>query len=346
MKKIVSIIGARPQFIKHASLHLELQKRFKAITIHTAQHYDKNMSDVFFEELFIPKPDYILSNNKKSLHGEQTAEMLVEIEKKLIEINPDFILVYGDTNSTLASVLAAVKLNIKIIHIEAGLRSFNREMPEEINRIITDQFSSLLFCPNEQSRINLIKEGVLDTNIYISGDVMFDTLKMVEDKLTKKIDYRYYFATIHRPYNSDIEIRMKEILYQLNDLNFKVIFSIHPRSKKKLIEYGLILEEFKNISFLDPLGYIDNLSYLKYAEAIITDSGGMQKEAYWLRKKCVTIRKETEWNETLNNNWNSLLYDRLDLLQEKLNLKVGKYIPLYTSNNSSKSIAEVIFNNR
>lgn len=343
MKKIVSIIGARPQFIKHAPIDLALKKYFKTITIHTGQHFDFNMSNIFFQELNISDPDYTLILPKTTLQSAQTAAMMTQIEELLIKESPNAVLLYGDTNSTLAGALCAVKLSIPIIHIEAGLRSFNRNMPEEVNRIITDVFSYLLFCPTNTAITNLKKEGIDHNRIFNCGDVMKDTLDLVENKLNRMVDFPYYYVTIHRPYNTDDLERIKYILYVLNLLNKKVIFSLHPRTKNILKSNLIDLASFNNINFLDPVGYLENISYQKYSECVITDSGGMQKEAYMLKKKCITIRTETEWVETLNNGWNTLVFENLEDIRTIIDRNYGNYIPnLYGDGKSAINIVETI----
>lgn len=345
MRKIISIIGARPQFIKHAPMQIELQKYFHALTIHTGQHYDSNMSDVFFNELGMAKPDYLFDLGGSKPQGEQTGIMMAEIEKIAEQEKPDAMLVYGDTNSTLAAALVAAKMNIPQIHIEAGLRSYNRSMPEEINRIVADEFAKLLFCPTQAAIDNLAKEGIQHNGIFLSGDVMCDTLKLVENKIKPKVDYPYYFTTLHRPYNVDDESRLLRILNVLNKLGKKVIFPIHPRTVSKVKSFGFQPEDFGNIEFIDPVGYIESVSYQKFSDCIITDSGGMQKEAYMLKKKCITIRSETEWTETLEHGWNTLVFDDLDSIQEKINELPGTYIEdVYGKGNAAKEIVEHLKN--
>ncbi len=319
MKKIISIIGARPQFIKHAPLQLKLQKHFESVTIHTGQHYDANMSAIFFDELGIPKPDYLFDIGGGKPQGEQTAVMMTEIERVFLNESPDAVLVYGDTNSTLAGTLIAAKMQIPLIHIEAGLRSYNRKMPEEINRIIADEFASFLFCPTQQAVENLKKEGIQHSNIFVCGDVMCDMLQIIKPKIKKIQSYPYYFATIHRPYNTDDIDRLKQILEIFNQLEKKVIFTIHPRTVSAMTSYGLNHENYRNIEFIPPIGYLESISYQMYADCIITDSGGIQKEAYMLQKKCITLRSETEWVETLEGGWNTLVFDNLSDLKFQLN---------------------------
>lgn len=324
--KIATIIGARPQFIKHAVLEPELKKHFKHISIHSGQHYDKEMSQVFFDELGMDLPAYTLET-KGILHGEQTANILTETEKILLQEKPDMVLVYGDTNTTLAGALAASKLNIPLVHIEAGMRSYNKEMPEEINRIVTDHLSDLLFTSSLQSLEQLKKEGITK-GVYNHGDLMKDLIYIIKDKgLLQKTDVHsgQIYCTLHRPYNTDVPDRLKYILTQLNKLNKKVVFPIHPRTKKMMAQYQIPEDDFKNIEFIKAQSYINNLSYLFNCSAIITDSGGMQKEAYFLKKRCITIRTETEWTETLNNGWNTLLFDDLSKINQLLELPLGDW---------------------
>lgn len=325
MKTILSVIGARPQFIKHAPMQIELQKHFNALTIHTGQHYDANMSDVFFNELGMAKPDYLLDIGGSKPQGEQTGIMMTEIETIAGQVRPDAILVYGDTNSTLAAALVAAKMNIPQIHIEAGLRSYNRTMPEEVNRIVADEFAAMLFCPTAMAVENLKREGITHDGIYVCGDVMCDTLKLVENNIKPKVDFPYYFVTLHRPYNVDDEGRLQQILKMLNDLDKKVIFPIHPRTVSRIKGFGLSLETFTNIHFVEPVGYIESVSYQKFSDCVITDSGGMQKEAYMLKKKCVTLRSETEWTETLENGWNTLVFENLEQVRECIRMEPGAY---------------------
>ena len=345
MKKIISVIGARPQFIKHAPIQLELQKHYHTITIHTGQHYDSNMSNIFFDELNISKPDYLFNLGNAKLQGEQTGLMIKEIESVLLKEKPDGILLYGDTNSTLAGALVACKENIPIIHIEAGLRSFNRQMPEEVNRIITDVFSYLLFCPTQQALNNLKNEGIAHDRIFLTGDVMCDMVNLVKNRLKNTIVQPYYFATIHRPYNTDNQERLKNILNVLNKLDEKVILSIHPRTMARMDSYNLLKSDYKNIDFIPPIGYTESISYQNFSSCIITDSGGIQKEAYILKKNCITIRSETEWIETLNGGWNTLVYEHLNDIKK---IAVQKPIEseyknqLYGNGNASQEIVDII----
>lgn len=318
--KIVSIVGARPQFIKCAPVSRELRKEHHEILVHTGQHYDANMSDIFFEQLNIPKPDYNLNIGSGS-HGEQTGKMLIEIEKVLIKEKPDMVLVYGDTNSTLAGALAAAKLHIPVAHVEAGLRSFDRTMPEEINRVMTDHISDLLFCPTQTAVDNLLKEGISQENgkgVYLTGDVMVDALlynmkiaeqssTVLEDLNQDLVKGEYYVATVHRPSNTDTEENLRNIVEAFGEIGLPIIFPAHPRTVKYLKEYGLYDHLPKNIHLTEPLPYLDMLHLMRHAKMILTDSGGVQKEAYILKVPCVTLRENTEWVETLEDGWNVLV---------------------------------------
>lgn len=340
MIKIIAVIGARPQFIKHFSLDKAAKGKVLLKTIHTGQHYDGNMSQVFFDELGMSKPDFQLMLGGGG-HGQQTGMMLIEIEKILIAERPQLVVVYGDTNSTLAGALAAAKLHIPVVHIEAGIRSFNKKLPEEVNRTLTDHISEFFFIPTEDARINLNKEGITN-NIYNFGDIMKDVLDHIVNKsiLTHPsiVNSPYYYATIHRPYNTDLKDKLKELLVHLNQLDKKVVFAIHPRTRGKMLEYEFSESDYSNIIFIEPQSYTDNLSFIKNAEAVITDSGGIQKEAYWLKVRCITLRSETEWTETLTHNWNQLCFDDLSELNNKLYSNLGTYLPLYSEGNTSERI--------
>jgi len=306
MRKVISIVGARPQFIKLEPFSKEIRKEFKEIILHTGQHFDKNMSRLFFEELKIAKPDFELGVGGGS-HAEQTARMLVDIEKILILEKPDFVVVFGDTNSTLAGALATSKLNLPLVHIEAGLRSFNMQMPEEINRKITDNISNYLFVPTHNGLRNLENEGCLE-NAFLTGDIMVDSLEnaktLNKGKKTKTV-LDSILVTLHRPYNVDDPEKLVDILNQLVRLKKRITFPIHPRTVKFL---GSSIHDFSNmIDFIEPLGYLDFVAMMEYSSLIVTDSGGIQKEAYLLKKPCVTLRTETEWVETVEAGWNLLV---------------------------------------
>lgn len=311
--KIVSVVGARPQFIKCAPVSRALRKHHEEILVHTGQHYDPEMSDVFFEELDIPKPDYNLGIGSGT-QGEQTGKMVIEIEKVLLKEKPDIVLVYGDTNSTLAGALAASKLHIKVAHVEAGLRSFDRAMPEEINRVITDHISNILFCPTDTAVMNLKNEGITE-GVYNVGDVMVDALKynqkIAEEKSTILQDLNlnpeeFLLATVHRASNTDNKKNLSAIVEAFSDVKETIVFPIHPRTRKCLKEYNLWEKVLKNTKVIPPVGYLDMLKLESNARKILTDSGGVQKEAYMLGVPCITLRDNTEWVETVEEGWNIL----------------------------------------
>lgn len=312
--KIASIVGARPQFIKCAPLSRELRKEHEEILIHTGQHYDQGMSDIFFEELNIPKPNYNLGIGSGN-HGEQIGKMLIELEKVLLKEKPEMVLVYGDTNSTLAGALASSKLQIKVAHVEAGLRSFDRRMPEEINRVLTDHISNLLFCPTQTAVDNLVREGIRE-GVHLVGDVMMDALeynKKIAEKKSRIIEKlglkkgKYLVATVHRPSNTDSKENLINIIEALMESGKIVVFPVHPRTEKYLREYGIYDKISENIKLISPIGYLDMLKLMDGAEKILTDSGGIQKEAYMLKVPCITLRENTEWMETLEGGWNVLV---------------------------------------
>lgn len=324
-------------------MEMALKNKIDLVTIHTGQHYDKKMSQVFFDELGMNQPNYMLEVGSHS-HGIQTGKMMIAIEEILISERPDCLAVYGDTNSTLAGALAAAKLEIPIIHIEAGLRSFNKKMPEEINRVLTDHLSNFLFVTSRLPIEYLNNENIKE-NIYLVGDLMKDLVATtVKNSWIKEIKMKtpYYYTTIHRPYNTDLKLRLENLLDNLNLLNKKVVFTVHPRTRKMMSDFDLIESNYKNIKFIEPQGYIDNLSYLFHSDGLITDSGGMQKEAYWLKKNCVTIRTETEWTETLDNGWNTLLFEDLSGIGKALSKVNKNYIELYGDSNAAEKIATII----
>ena len=348
---IVSIVGARPQFIKLAPLSKVLREEgFKETIVHTGQHYDDNMSDIFFKELEISEPDYNLGIGSGS-HGEQTGKMLIAIEEVLMKRKPDLVIVYGDTNSTLAGALASSKLHIKLAHVEAGLRSFNKMMPEEINRIVTDHLSDILFCPTETAVKNLEKEGITK-GVYLVGDIMFDALmyfsRMSEEKSKilqnlKLNPKEYYLLTIHRAENTDNYDRLKNILLAIAQFRRKAVFPIHPRTRSRIKEFNLdkYLDN-ENILLIDPVGYLDMISLEKNAFAIFTDSGGVQKEAFWLRVPCITLRDETEWIETVKYGWNTLVGANIEkILEAERNIKEGDYVD-FSDYYSAPKMKEVV----
>jgi UDP-GlcNAc3NAcA epimerase len=303
--KILTVVGARPQFVKAATLSrvIESMSDVEEIIVHTGQHFDKNMSDVFFEEMKIPRPDYNLAIASLS-HGAMTGRMLEAIETIILNERPDWVMVYGDTNSTLAGALAASKLRVKVAHVEAGLRSFNMNMPEEQNRILTDRISTVLFCPTQTAVNNLNNEGYkqFDINVVNVGDVMFDAANFYSGYARKpdwldqlELSHNYALATIHRAENTDNLDRLHEIVSSLNEIHKKtpVILPLHPRTKKKLEKLNVKL----NIHVVEPVGYLEMVFLLKNCRVVLSDSGGVQKEAYFFKKSCLILREETEWIE-------------------------------------------------
>lgn len=312
--KILTIVGARPQFIKAAPVSKALRAAGHAEhLVHTGQHYDQTMSQVFFDELGIPQPDVNLNIGSAS-HGKQTGEMLMRLEEVIQEQNPDWALVYGDTNSTLAGALAAIKLHVPVAHVEAGLRSFNRDMPEEHNRVLTDHCSALLFCPTQTALDNLAREGV-KLGVHLVGDTMYDAVlqfaEIARERSTILKDLglkrgRYLLATVHRPYNTDVSENLSNILSAFAETGETIVFPAHPRTRKKIAELGEFINLAPNIIMISPVGYLDMLLLEQNARLILTDSGGIQKEAYFFAVPCVTLRPETEWIETVEEGWNVL----------------------------------------
>lgn len=305
MKKIVTIIGARPQFIKMALVSKALKDRsVKEVIIHTGQHYSKNMSGIFFRELKIRKPDYDLGVGSGS-HAAQLARMLIGIEGVLKKERPDIVMIYGDTNSTLAGALAAAKLNIRIAHVEAGLRSNNFDIPEEVNRVMVDSVSSIFLCPTRDGVDNLKKEGKV-RGVYLVGDVMYDSVKKCMDKIkSSRYESRYALCTIHRAENTDDARSLKNIFKALGKIRENIIMPLHPRTAKYIKKYRVTIAP--NIKVIDPVCYSEMLSLEKGASVIITDSGGVQKESLILGIPCVTLRNETEWVETVKSGVNRIV---------------------------------------
>jgi len=376
--KILTIIGARPQIIKAAAISREISKNHSdtiiEIIVHTGQHYDNNMSNVFFEELSIPRPNYNL-NVGSSSHGAQSARMIEGIEKIINLESPQYILLYGDTNSTLAGAVAASKMNISIVHIEAGLRSYNRKMPEEINRIVCDHLSTLLFSPTSTGYNNLIKEGFNKENtepftpnnpgVFHCGDIMYDNslyfaeIAMKNSKILENhsIDYNnFVLATIHRDHNTDYEESLVSIFKALIKISKhrKVLLPLHPRTKNKLenIKDSLFYDEIfnqENLILLPPVSFLDMIQLEKNAKIVITDSGGVQKEAYFFNKPCVILRPETEWIEILDTGMAKLVSSNFDDIIEAYNSfeHVNEMIfpKIFGDGKASKFICEIIFSN-
>lgn len=328
--KIITVIGARPQFVKAGALSRVFAETdlIEEILVHTGQHFDENMSDVFFDEMNIPKPKYNLAINSLS-HGAMTGRMLEGIEEILIGEKPDLVLVYGDTNSTLAGALAAKKLHIKVAHVEAGLRSFNIQMPEEVNRILTDRISDFLFCPTDTAIKNLMNEGYdkLDCDVVQCGDVMQDAayyyaeISGQKSTILKLIEVdKYGLVTLHRAENTDDKAKLTDIVNALNYIHLNVlplVFPLHPRTLAKLEAYGLKLQ----LKTIPPVGYFDMIELIKNASLVMTDSGGLQKEAYFFKKVCVTLREQTEWAELIDAGVNVLVgsdYDQILAAAKKM----------------------------
>ena len=352
MKKVLSVLGARPQFIKAAAVSRAINKAdgIKEKIIHTGQHFDVNMSDVFFKEMNIPKPDYMLNINSLS-HGAMTGRMLEGIEKAIIKEEPDIVMVYGDTNSTIAGALAAKKLHVKVAHVEAGLRSFNINMPEEVNRILTDRISDILFCPTDTAISNLNKEGFdsFDIKIVKNGDVMRDAALYYSQQspqrsnILKKINIdEFILCTLHRAENTDSPQRMESIVSALNDISKKIpiVLPLHPRTKKVLETLGLRLE----VNIINPVGYFDMIELIKKSKLVVTDSGGLQKEAFFFSKHCVTLRDETEWKELLDYGYNVLAGSSIVAIEQNIKKMLTKKsdfsLDLYGTGSASEIITQ------
>lgn len=354
--KIATIIGARPQFIKASAVSRLLRDLVDEVIIHTGQHYDFNLSNIFFDELEIPEPKYHLGIGS-GLHGAQTGAILSKTEDVLIDEMPDWVLVYGDTNSTLAGALAAAKLHIRIAHVEAGLRSFNRRMPEEINRILTDHISDVLFCPSEVAIQNLAREGISEKAIVV-GDVMADSLYFAVERAAVSssilnhlnLSHRnYILATVHRAENTGSIQILTNILNVLADFDLPVVFPIHPRTMTAIENFGLeSLLHKPNIQVIQPLGYVDMVQLERSAKMILTDSGGIQKEAYWLKVPCITLRDETEWVETVETGWNVLTGTDSTTIKNKIaEFQIPKtHFPLYGTGESAKNIVDFLLNTK
>lgn len=345
--KIISIIGARPQFIKAAMVSKALSKcnRIKEIILHTGQHFDANMSDIFFRQMKIPKPDYNLGINSMT-HGAMTGEMLQSIEQVLLDEKPDWVIVYGDTNSTIAGALAARKMHIKVAHVEAGLRSGNMNMPEEINRILTDRISNALFCPTDKAMSNLKKEGYnnIDCDVLKSGDVMQDAAEhfvKFAEKPKEDMPEGFILVTVHRQENTDDEKRLSNIIDAFNEINKKIdiIFPMHPRTRSYIKSYKLKPE----FEIIEPVGYLQMLWLLQHCSLVITDSGGLQKEAFFMSKPCVTVREETEWVELVENGFNFIAgAEKSNIIQaykKMISVEPDSNIDLYGSGKAAQKIA-------
>ena len=352
--KIVTVVGARPQFIKASVVSKALDaKGISQVLVHTGQHFDKNMSDVFFNELEMQPPLYNLCIGGGS-HGENTGRMIEAIEGVLITEQPDWVLVYGDTDSTLAGTLAAIKLHIPVAHIEAGLRSFNRNMPEELNRILTDHASSLLFAPTTTAIEHLGNEGISASQALNVGDVMYDAALYYGDKAENQssilddleiLPQCYILATIHRAENTDIKNRLRTIIESFSLMNKIIVLPLHPRTKEKLISMDIKLSD--NIKLVPPLGYLDMVMIEKNAQLIVTDSGGVQKEAFFYQVPCVTLRDETEWGELVDAGWNKIISPNLEpqeIAKETLSAinTIGSDIQPYGDGMAATKIVDIL----
>lgn len=355
--KIVTIVGARPQFIKAAVVSRQLRKQHQEILVHTGQHYDYNMSDVFFEELDIPKPDYNLGISGGT-HGKMTGEMLIAIEEVLVKEEPDMVLVYGDTNSTMAGALAAVKLHIPICHVEAGGRVGTLNNPEEVNRIVTDHVSQYLMCYTESAVEFLKNEGITE-NVYLIGDPMLDAFCYYADKAgsepperlidfngeTVSLPERFFYLTCHREENAGDEKKLLEILTAVNSLEYPCVYPVHPRNQAKISELRN-RKDFQNIVFCKPVGYLMSVFLTKHAEKIVTDSGGLQREAFFAGKQCVTLFDRVIWPETMIGNWNQLSSADCEEIKRKLSVPVEP-VPIgapFGDGHSAEKIAGILNN--
>ena len=366
--KIVTVVGARPQFVKAATVSRAIRDHnqnqvdspMNEVIVHTGQHYDQNMSQVFFDELEIPRPDYNLEVSGGS-HGAMTGRMLERIEQVLMEENPDWVLIYGDTNSTLAGALAAAKLHIPVAHVEAGLRSFNMRMPEEVNRILADRISTLLFCPTNTAVKNLRREGVTK-GVHNVGDVMYDASLFYRDMARDKSSIledmhlpegEYVLVTCHRAENTDDLKRMNRIVNALERLGkeIRVVFPIHPRTRKALVRIERYERLMETVEAIQPVSFLDMVRLEESAAMIVTDSGGVQKEAYFFKVPCVTLRNETEWVETVECGWNALvspddegIYEAIRSAMVKSRHSRRECESLYGDGKAANTIVDILLN--
>jgi len=360
MLKVLTVVGARPQFIKAAAMSRIFNKDFsdqiEESIVHTGQHFDQNMSEVFFCELGIPEP-LVTFETRNGSHGVSTGKMMADLDKVIIENRPDLVLVFGDTNSTIAAALSASKLDIPVAHVEAGMRSWNRSMPEEINRVVTDHVSSLNLAASDAALRNLQAEGLGGT-AHVVGDIMFDSLRIFSelrpaDEFLDNIfgsnheNSKYIVATFHRQQNLEEIGRLNGIVQGLNLVSeyYPVVIPMHPRLRSTLTRNGLLLRLSEKVKVIDPVSYVQMLALLRFAAAVITDSGGLQKEAFFLRVPCVTVRDETEWLETVALGWNRMTNAKsADILRNALEAvgSAGQEGTPYGSGDSAKKIAELI----
>jgi UDP-N-acetylglucosamine 2-epimerase len=350
--KVISIVGARPEFIQSTPLSKALRKECQELLVHTGQHYDYRMSQTFFDELGIPAPDYNLEVGSNS-HAQQTAEILVRLEPVFLKEKPDIVIIRGDTNSTLAGALAASKLHIPIAHVEAGERSFNRQMPEEINRLVADRISDWHFCASHAAVNHLAAEGIIDS-VHWVGDVMFDAiltnLPLAREKsnILQSLELnrqKYVLVTVHRAANTDDPERLSVIVNQLNQMNEKIIFPAHPRTRNAIQQ--LSLEIANHVSIIDPVGYFDMMMLEENARLIVTDSGGVQREAYMLCVPCLTLRDETEWTETIETGWNQLVdlgSENLTEIWHSVNHPL-EHPPIFGDGTAGEKVVNLLFEN-
>lgn len=357
--KILTVVGARPQFIKAAALSRVLRDidGAREVLVHTGQHFDSNMSAVFFEELDIPVPAYSLGINGGT-HGEMTGSMLAAIERVLIEEQPDWVLVYGDTNSTLAGGLAAAKLHIPVAHVEAGLRSFNRRMPEEINRVLTDHLSDLLFAPTGTAMANLATEGMDEDKARLVGDIMYDAALYYASRAKSRFGAfseelgvesgRFAVATIHRAENTDDEMRLRKIVERMYELSSElpVVWPVHPRTRQKMQNIGIAERVGAALHLTDPVSYLDMVALEQNAALVVTDSGGVQKEAFFFRSPCITLRTETEWRELVEGGYNMPLDPEEGDVAAAAGVMLSRQLdwekPLYGEGDTAEQICNIL----
>ncbi len=344
--KVLSVVGARPQFIKAAPVSRAIRRTHQEVLVHTGQHYDENMSAVFFRELDIPEPDINLGVGSGP-HGAQTGAMMAALEKVALEVMPDWVLVYGDTNSTLAAALVAAKLHQRIAHVEAGLRSYDRRMPEEVNRVVADHLSDLLLCPTDAAAANLAREGI-ERGVHVIGDVMYDAFLHNAGAAKSRSDIvrrlglemgSFALATVHRAENTDDPLKLASIMRGLGGSGLEVVLPLHPRTRARLHE-----ETGSRIRLIDPVGYLDMIALEDAAAVVVTDSGGVQKEAYFLGKPCITLRENTEWTETVAAGWNVLVGSDADRIAESMRTfkPSGKRDDLFGDGHAAEKIAGLL----
>lgn len=351
---ILHVVGARPNFMKVAPVHAAFRKRsgVRQTLVHTGQHYDANLSDIFFEQLNIPRPDVSLEVGSGS-HAVQTAEIMIRFEKTILEQKPDMVLVYGDVNSTVAATLVCAKLGTKIAHVEAGLRSYDREMPEEINRLVTDQLADLLLIPSEEAEGNLLREGIEQSKIHFVGNVMIDTLRTLLPQsrmpFIDGLESKYALVTLHRPSNVDEPETLKQILETLTEISDKlqIVFPVHPRTKARIEKLGYCFDHSKRIFVLPPTGYLECLALQQKATVIVTDSGGLQEESTALGVPCLTVRENTERPVTITHGTNTLIGTDMELLKREVaRVLVGEgkggRIPALWDGQASERIADIV----